>query len=225
MNATPLKRKAGTRDMADTDDTGDPVQQAATFSAADERGERFAQLIRNARRTAGVSQDDVAHHTGISRSQIIRWESGGASRPDPGYVRAVCTFLGIDPRDAAIALGYLSREEAYGASPRLLPAMVEEVIELLADPTVPDEQKNQWIDYLRFLVNKPRPSSAGVMPETRTASHRKATKPTASGVQMSASRTTSKTAVNVKSSGKSAVTGRTGDRKKPLSSVEDPPPA
>ncbi len=115
----------------------------------DERGGRFAALIRTARKQAGMSQDDLAEQSGVSRSTMVRWEGGRAERPDPDQVRVVCRILGIDPREAAIALGFLTREEAYG-EPKLNPK-VEEVIQLLQDPAVSEEEKHQWIEYLRYL--------------------------------------------------------------------------
>jgi transcriptional regulator with XRE-family HTH domain len=135
--------------MADEDHADDANHEGTRIVPADERGERFANLIRTARKKVGVSQDDLAQHVGISRSQLIRWEAGRAERPDPLLVRALCLSLGIDPREAAIALGYLTREEAYG-EPQV-PAGVEEVIELLQDPNVPEEEKAAWIRYLKYL--------------------------------------------------------------------------
>jgi len=113
-------------------------------------GERFAALIRHARAEAGVSQEELAEGTGISRSQLIRWESGRIERPDPESVRAVCAALEIDPREAAVALGYLTHEEAFTPATPLPPRMLE-VLELLEDPAVPAEDKEKWIDYLVYL--------------------------------------------------------------------------
>lgn len=131
-----------------------------TVVPAHERGERFGRLIRSARINADLSQDELAQRTGFSRSQLIRWESGRAERPDPPTVRAVCRFLGIDPREGVIALGYLTREEAYG-EPKLSP-QVEEVVRLLEDPTVPEEEKTAWVRYLRYLRDKAIHELAGV---------------------------------------------------------------
>ncbi|MFY1634266.1 helix-turn-helix domain-containing protein [Solwaraspora sp. WMMB335] len=151
--------------MADADET---AREGTAVAPPNKPGDRFAQLIRSARKKAGLTQDDLANHTGISRSSIIRWEHSHSNRPDPQGVRVVCSFLGIDPREAAIALGYLSRNEAYSSAPKILDPLAEEVIEILADPNIPDTEKEHWIDYLRFLANKHRPTKAAAMRATNT---------------------------------------------------------
>lgn len=90
---------------------------------ADSGGERLARLLRNAREDRGWTQDqlveaarDVMRQQGIDaptlgRQTIVRYESGRAARPAPQELRAVCIALGVDPREAAIALGYLTRED------------------------------------------------------------------------------------------------------------------
>jgi transcriptional regulator with XRE-family HTH domain len=149
--------------MADAEDADD----ATVLSS----GERFAQLIRTARQDAGLSQEELAHQVGLSRVTLVRWESGDTTRPEPAQVRAVCLLLDIDPREAAIALGYITREEAYSSEPKLLPPFIEEVIELLGNPAVSDAEKERWVDYLRYLIDKPRPSKAAMKTTTtRTTS-------------------------------------------------------
>lgn len=116
------------------------------------RGEAFASLIREARRQRGWTQDKLVEVSGVSRSTILRWEAGDASRPDPDQVRAACRALGVDPRRAAVALGYLSPEEADPpGEPRKLTPEEEEVVSILQDPGVPSAKKAEWVDYLRFL--------------------------------------------------------------------------
>lgn len=117
------------------------------------RGEVFAALIREGRRRLGLTQDALVERSGVSRSTILRWESGDASRPDSEQVRAVCQALGIDPRRAAVALGYLEPEDLNPPNePRepLAPDL-EEVVEMLQDPRIPTEQKTAWVRYLRYL--------------------------------------------------------------------------
>lgn len=114
----------------------------------------FAELIANARRRKGWSQEDLETHSGVSRSTISRWERGLADKPEPEHVRAVCTVLGVDPRRAAVALGYLTTEEIEGPSRPLLDPAVEEVLDILQDPAVPEDEKKSWITYLRYLRDK-----------------------------------------------------------------------
>jgi hypothetical protein len=71
-----------------------------------------------------------------------------ADRPEPAHVRAVCRSLDLDPRRAAVALGYLSAEEV--EPPRTgLDEEVEEVLRIL--PDVPADERRQWIQYLKWL--------------------------------------------------------------------------
>lgn len=124
------------------------------------RGEQFARLIRDARKQAGMSQDDLAEQAGVNRSTVIRWESGDASRPDPDQVRAVCIILGIDPQQAAIALGYLRPEDlpAPDTGGRKLDPRILEVIEALEDPNVSETEKQEWVKYLMYLRQQARPA-------------------------------------------------------------------
>lgn len=116
------------------------------------RGELFAQLIRDGRSRAGISQDALADRAGVNRSTVIRWESGDASRPDPDQVRAVCRVLDIDPIRAGIALGYVdpARLGSAAGAPILDPE-VREALELLQDPALPAAERTAWIEYLRYL--------------------------------------------------------------------------
>jgi len=116
-------------------------------------GERFAALIRRARNEAGVSQEELAEETGISRSQLIRWESGKVERPDPEAVRAVCSVLWIDPREAVVALGFLTRQEAFPPVKRLSPTM-SRVIKILQGEDLTSVEKQLWIDYLIYLSQR-----------------------------------------------------------------------
>jgi transcriptional regulator with XRE-family HTH domain len=111
----------------------------------------FAALIRDGRRRKGWSQDDLEAESGVSRSTLSRWERGISDRPEPPHVRAVCLALGIDPRRAAVALGYLTPEEVRPPAGRPLDPEIAEVLDLLQDPSVPVDEKREWIKYLRYL--------------------------------------------------------------------------
>ncbi|MEU7980546.1 helix-turn-helix transcriptional regulator [Micromonospora sp. NPDC049081] len=76
-----------------------------------QRGQAFAALIVAARRRHGLTQDDVIVRSKVSRSTLLRWEAGDATRPNPDHVRAVCNAVGVDQRDALMALGYLTTDE------------------------------------------------------------------------------------------------------------------
>lgn len=114
----------------------------------------FGELIADGRRRKGLTQEDLERITGISRSTLSRWERGQADRPEPEHVRAAAAALDIDPRRAAVALGYLSAEEAGFTSPTGPPVdpEIEDVLQLL--PRIPASDRSQWIDYLRYLVER-----------------------------------------------------------------------
>lgn len=127
--------------------------------------ETFAELIRTAREAKGWSQEQLERATAdgrgehVSVSTISRWERGQAGRPEPSHVRMVCRALGIDPRRAAVALGYLTQDEISGGDNRLS-ADLEEILAILADPAIPASAKEEWKRYLRFLQASSR-SQAG----------------------------------------------------------------
>lgn len=154
---------SGTRNVARI-----PLQRSAGTAygyrvpaTQDSRGEQFARLIRDARLRKGISQDALAEATGINRSTVIRWEGGEAVRPEPDQVRAVCKYLGIDPRQAAIALGYLQPEDLVDAGAgdsQVIDPQILEVIEALEDPRLSAADKQAWVEYLRFLRSKSGPA-------------------------------------------------------------------
>lgn len=122
------------------------------------RGEAFANLIREGRRAKGWTQDRLVDESGVSRSTVLRWEAGDASRPDPDQVRAVCLALGIDPRRAAVALGYLTSDEVAAMDSRGHPLSEEEeeILAILRDPQVPSAEKAPLVGYLKFLGSQRR---------------------------------------------------------------------
>lgn len=113
----------------------------------------FAELISQGRRRKNWSQEDLETASGVSRSTISRWERGLADKPEPAHVRAVCAALGIDPRRAAIALGYLTEAEVAGTGVHLEP-QIEEVLRMLEDPSVSATDKQAWIEYLKYLYQR-----------------------------------------------------------------------
>jgi transcriptional regulator with XRE-family HTH domain len=155
--------------MSPTDNVaGIPLQRTrakpyglSVANAPNTRGEQFARLIRDGRARTGLSQDLLADQAGLNRSTIIRWESGDASRPDPDQVRSVCKILGIDPQQAAMALGYLRPEDLPppGAG-RPLDERILRVIEALEDPQVPESEKQEWVKYLMYLRRSAQPDGS-----------------------------------------------------------------
>lgn len=156
--------------MSETRDVSNPIQTAAARTAylqrvpasPSPRGDAFGALIRESRQRKGWTQDRLVEESGVSRATITRWEAGDARRPDPEQVRAVCAALGIDPRLAAVALGYLTKEDIAPSGPRArLDPSIEEVIAILQDPNVPDATKADWVAYLKFLSDQRTRRAAG----------------------------------------------------------------
>lgn len=121
-------------------------------SPANPRGAAFGALIREARLRAQMTQEELVDRSGVSRSTILRWESGEANRPDPDQVRAAARALNVDPIRAAIALGYISADDLGDrTTTRPLSPEIADVVRILEDPTVPASQKADWVAYLRYL--------------------------------------------------------------------------
>jgi hypothetical protein len=82
-------------------------------------------------------------------------------------VRKVFAALGIDPREAPVLLGFVTREEMGlpPEPPRQFDVTTEEVISILEDPNVSDTEKREWVAYLRFRTQRaeqqPRRRRAG----------------------------------------------------------------
>jgi transcriptional regulator with XRE-family HTH domain len=119
-----------------------------------ESGITFAQLIATARRARGWSQEELETASGVSRSTLSRWERGQADRPEPEHVRAVCKALGIDPRYAAVSLGFLTEDEIRERGS--LSAELEEILTIIQDPALPQSAREGWIRYLKYLHTSTR---------------------------------------------------------------------
>jgi transcriptional regulator with XRE-family HTH domain len=141
--------------------------------AADPPGRRFAALIREARALKGMSQGALEAASDVSRQTISRYESGAAVSPKALELRAVLAVLGVDPREAVVALGYVTREEMDlpPAAPPLDP-IVAEVQRYLNDGRLPDwvrgnlrrgvqAARDLWLDWARTPALK-EPSARGV---------------------------------------------------------------
>lgn len=85
----------------------------------------WAEYVR--RRTAGLPRDQVAKAAGVSPSHLGRWMDGKGGLPRAENVIAFARAMNLPPKEALVAAGYLSEDEA-GA--------VIEMMESLAD--IPD---------------------------------------------------------------------------------------
>lgn len=125
-----------------------PVPPAAN----NPRGRAFAELIRDARQRKGWTQDVLVEKSGVSRSTILRWEAGDASRPDPDQVRAVCQALSIKMGQAAVALGYADPPDITATTGgRQVSPELEAVSQFLENPRVPPAAKRAIMAVLNEL--------------------------------------------------------------------------
>jgi len=72
--------------------------------------EKYAGVIREARRAAGMSQQELADRAGVSRNTVAGWETGH-SRPELDSVPALCGALGLPLASFFGVRDRFSREE------------------------------------------------------------------------------------------------------------------
>ncbi|GLY23639.1 helix-turn-helix domain-containing protein [Micromonospora sp. NBRC 101691] len=122
----------------------------------------FARFVRraidDARQERGWTVTDLATHTGVGRSTIFRWLAGDwQDYPELAKVRGFCAALDVPVAAAFRALGL--PDGAPVARRRVDDAPVEAdvrvILDRLADPAVPTEEKHQIRDLLRYLAHRP----------------------------------------------------------------------
>ena len=138
-----------TRDRQPTSIYSDPMPPSVPPS---DHGHDWAKLLLAARKRKGLTQEDVADLSGVSRRTLTRWEGGNAEKTHPAGVRAVCQTLGIHLADAAVALGYLDHEPSTDPPPD---PTLEEITAMWRDPRVPDSVKWEGLRYLQYLWSQP----------------------------------------------------------------------
>lgn len=66
----------------------------------------FGSRIAKARGKAGLTMQEVAAETGISKSLLRFWELGEVASPDLGKIMRLASVLGLDPLELAGFVGY-----------------------------------------------------------------------------------------------------------------------
>jgi transcriptional regulator with XRE-family HTH domain len=129
-----------------------------TPAAESEHLRAFGDVIKKAREGFGWTQDDLAEAASVSRPTINRYEQGKTRVPEPGQTRRIFQALKLDPRRIPLVLGYVSAEEmGLPAEPlRNFDDLTETAIRILEDPTVSAEEKQDWIEYLQFRMQRHR---------------------------------------------------------------------
>ena len=116
------------------------------------------QAIDDARAERGWTVTDLASHTGVGRSTVFRWLAGDwQDYPELAKVRGFCAALDLP---VAAAFGALGLPEARGVprhhvDDRPVEADVRVILQRLADPKVPAEEKHHIRDLLRYLARRP----------------------------------------------------------------------
>ena len=113
--------------------------------------------LRRARTDAGwakIAATEALAEVGIQQRTYFRWESGDIAKPDPREVRKVCLRLGLDVRDAAVALGILTREELeLPPAPPPMPRTISNILYFLRAPQIPDPAKKQLLHHIQGAVD------------------------------------------------------------------------
>ncbi|MEO3777083.1 helix-turn-helix transcriptional regulator [Micromonospora sp. B11E3] len=122
----------------------------------------FARFVRraidDAREERGWTVSDLATHTGVGRSTVFRWLAGDwHDYPELAKVRGFCTALDLPVTAAFRALGLPDTSHAprRPADETPVEADVRVILQRLADPAVPAEEKHHIRDLLRYLARRP----------------------------------------------------------------------
>lgn len=117
-------------------------------------GGTFATWFRRARIDRGWTQDQLIDATDgeVSKSTLNRWENGKGIG-ELHKVRVAVVAMGADPREAATALGLVTREE-WGLPPASTPVdpALREAVWLLADNRISEDAKTSLRNFLEGAV-------------------------------------------------------------------------
>lgn len=104
----------------------------------DKLGERIYTL----RKQAGLSQEDLAHRTGVSRQTISKWESG-AMVPELFNLHALCTLFGVSADYLLFGVSAPSVDEKKDIRPAEIPAKPATQASLEQDNSPNSAQKSR----------------------------------------------------------------------------------
>jgi transcriptional regulator with XRE-family HTH domain len=99
----------------------------AQFLYMDKRNEAFGKTLRELRRSAGVSQRELASRVGVDFSYISKVENGRIPPPAADTIVRICEVLGVDPDQSLAATGKMPTQikEMLGGSSSALRFMRE----------------------------------------------------------------------------------------------------
>jgi len=164
MNSPPGRDERPWRYRQVTETPPDMRLRATYSDAVAEAGQEphntddtFAMWLRRARIEAGwakIAATEALAEVDINPRTYFRWESGDIVKPDPREVRKACLRLGLDVREAAVALGILTREELdLPPAPPPMPRTIRNILYFLRAPQVPEPAKRQLLQHIQGAVD------------------------------------------------------------------------
>lgn len=150
-------------------------------------GTAFATFVKSSRAAAGMTQDDVLDRARelagegeeplLSKSTLNRWEQSKNNIAQPAQFRLFCQITGADPREGAVALGFLTREELDlpPAAPPLDPVLLS-AAKLLANQDISvgakESLRKMMADFVQFTydslqVRRPKKTTTERRPARR----------------------------------------------------------
>lgn len=120
---------------------------------------RFARFVDRALRRAsdaGISHRQIAEASGVGTSTFHRWRRGELRElPELDRVRAFCAATGASFEDAMAALGLTPARDNPEPEPAL-PQSIRVILRALADPNVPDRDKQMLSEFLQMAADRAR---------------------------------------------------------------------
>lgn len=133
------------------------LRREAGDQRKDSRISRFARLLYEHRRAAGKAGFVVAREAGVNPSYLTRIENGDRDPPGRSIVDALVRALDMDPVDQSdfyVAAGLIPPVITHiGGWPQAL----EVVSGILADPTIPEDEKREFRRTILAIARRWRP--------------------------------------------------------------------
>ncbi len=121
--------------------------------------EEFGALLSELRQRSGLSQNALARRAGINPGTVNRLESGQRAPSNRELVLTLSDALALDSADrdrllaAAGHLPIVFDQEAVGDPALRL------VADILADPTIPQTERDEFREILRLIARRWRPDA------------------------------------------------------------------
>jgi hypothetical protein len=142
-------------------DQGEYDRYSGAMAGGDRNAESgdatFATWLRQARIDASWTKTDAiaaVSEVGIKERTYNHWEAGSIEKPNPREVRRACLRLGLDPREAAVALGIVTRDDLELGPPiPPPPAVVRNILAVLKMDKLEEKQKANFVRHIEAAMN------------------------------------------------------------------------